>query len=192
MPEPDSRGMTISDWLIDVALLLVVFRQLREERLTLRTVLLPLALITWAGTAYLHDIPTAGNDLVLIAAFAGTGVVFGLAGGSITRVRYADGHIRIKATLGAAALWVVSMGFRLGFAVWSSHASGGASVARFSADHDITGGQAWVAALVLMAFGEVVFRLGVIVVRGLRTRARHQEPAPVSALARAGAAKEAA
>lgn len=113
--------MTISDWLIDVALLLVVFRQLREERLTLRTVLLPLALITWAGTAYLHDIPTAGNDLVLIGAFAGTGVALGLAGGSMTRVRYADGHIRVKATWGAAALWVVSMGFRLGFAVWSSH-----------------------------------------------------------------------
>ncbi|MDQ0764703.1 hypothetical protein QF027_007338 [Streptomyces canus] len=48
------------------------------------------------------------------------------------------------------------------------------------------------AALVLMAFGEVVFRLGVIVVRGLRTRAHHLEPAPVSALARAGAAKGAA
>ncbi|MET9459207.1 hypothetical protein ABZY05_29680 [Streptomyces canus] len=181
--------MTISDWLIDVALLLVVFRQLREERLTLRTVLLPLALITWAGTAYLHDIPTAGNDLVLIGALAGTGVALGLAGGSITRVRYTDGHIRVKATPGAAALWVVSMGFRLGFAVWSSHPSGGASVARFSADHDITGEQAWVAALVLMAFGEVVFRLGVIVVRGLRTRAHHQEPVPLSAFARSGAAK---
>ena len=87
------------------------------------------------------------------------------------------------------ALWVVSMGFRLGFAVRSSHPSGGASVARFSTDHDITGEQAWVAALVLMAFGEVVVRLGVIVVRGLRTRARHQRPAPASALARAGAAK---
>ncbi|MDQ0906839.1 hypothetical protein QFZ22_002824 [Streptomyces canus] len=107
--------MTISDWLIDVALLLVVLRQLREERLTLRTVLLPLALITWAGIAYLHDIPTAGNDLVLIGAFAGTGVALGLAAGSITRVRYADGHIRVKAALGAAALWVVGMGFRLGF-----------------------------------------------------------------------------
>ncbi|MFF7642587.1 hypothetical protein [Streptomyces canus] len=41
--------MTISDWLIDVALVLVVFRQLREERLTLRTILLPLALIVVRG-----------------------------------------------------------------------------------------------------------------------------------------------
>jgi hypothetical protein len=161
--------MTISDWLIDVALLLVVFRQLREERLTARTILLPLALIGWAAATYLYDIPTAGNDLVLIGAFAGTGVAFGLAGGLITRVRYADGHIRVRATLGAAALWV----FRLVFAIWSSHPSGMDHLARFSADHTITGEQAWVAALVLMAFGEVVVRLAVIVVRGrlLHTRA---------------------
>ncbi|MFK4101120.1 hypothetical protein ACI2L1_13785 [Streptomyces sp. NPDC019531] len=175
--------MTISDWLIDVALLLVVFRQLREERLTLRTVLLPLALITWTGATYLHHIPTAGNDPLLIGLFAGIGVAFGLAGGLITRVRFADGHIRVRATLGAAALWVVSMGFRLGFAVWSSHPSGGAAVARFSADHDITSGQAWVAALVLMAFGEVIVRLGVIVVRGLRIRTRHQGAPALSAVA---------
>ncbi|MET7730529.1 hypothetical protein ABZT02_04110 [Streptomyces sp. NPDC005402] len=168
--------MTISDWLIDLALLLVVFRQLREEKLTLRTILLPLVLIGWAAATYLHDIPTAGNDPVLIGAFAGTGVAFGLAGGLITRVRYADGHIRVKATLGAAALWVISMGFRLGFAVWSSRLSGAEHVARFSVDHDLTGEQAWVAALVLMAFGEVVVRLALIVVRGrvLQTRVSHQ------------------
>jgi hypothetical protein len=174
--------MTISDWLIDVALLLVVLRQLREERLTLRTILLPLALIGWAAATYLHDIPTAGDDTVLIGVFTGTGVAFGLAGGLITRVRHADGQIRGRATLGAAALWVISMGFRLGFAVWSSHPSGAEHMARFSVDHDITGAQAWVAALVLMAFGEVVARLAVIVVRGhtLRTRvgrqARHTLP----------------
>ncbi|NEA97881.1 hypothetical protein [Streptomyces sp. SID13726] len=175
--------MTISDWLIDVALLLVVFRQLREERLTLRTVLLPLGLITWAGTTYLHHIPTAGHDPLLIGLFAGIGIAFGLVGGLITRVRFAEGHIRVKATLGAAALWVVSMGFRLGFAVWSSHPSGAAHVARFSVDHQITSEQAWVAALILMAFGEVIVRLGVIVLRGLRIRAQHQGPAPVSATA---------
>jgi hypothetical protein len=168
--------MTISDRLIDVALILVVFRQLREERLRLRTILLPLALIGWVAVTYLHDIPTAGNDPVLIGAFAGSGVAFGLAGGLITRVRCVDGHIRVRATPGAAALWVISMGFRLGFAVWSSHPSGMEHVARFSADHDISGGQAWVAALVLMAFGEVVVRLALIVVRGraLQAHVSHQ------------------
>jgi hypothetical protein len=94
---------------------------------------------------------------VLISAFTGTGVAFGLAGGLITGVRHADGHIRVRAT-------------------------GAEHTARFSVGHDITGAQAWVAALVLMAFGEVVACLAVIVVRGrtLRTRAglqaRHMLP----------------
>jgi hypothetical protein len=88
---------------------------------------------------------------VLIGAFAGTGVAFGLAGGLITRVRCVDGHIRVRATSGAVALWVISMGFRLGFAVWS-------------------------AALVLMALGEVVVRLVLVVVRGhaLQAHVSHQ------------------
>jgi hypothetical protein len=182
-------AMTTTDWVIDIVLVLIVFRQMREERLTVRTVLLPLAIISWAAATYLHHIPTAGNDLLLAGLFAAVGVVFGLAGGLLTRVRLADGHVRIRASVSAAALWVASMGFRLGFAVWSSHSSGASHVAHFSAAHDITSGQAWVVALILMAFGEVVVRLGTIVVRGqlLLGRAKRdgsaapaQQPRPVA------------
>ncbi|MBS2545940.1 hypothetical protein KGQ19_03575 [Catenulispora sp. NL8] len=157
--------MTTTDWIIDIALVLIVFRQLREERIGKATFIVPLAMITFAAKNYLHAIPTAGNDLILIAAMAGVGAVFGLFGGLLTRVRSLDGHVHIKATASAAALWVTSMGFRLGFAVWSTHATGAAQLTRFSAAHHITSGQAWVDALILMAFGEVVVRLGVI---GLR------------------------
>ncbi|MER7838471.1 hypothetical protein ABTY98_21925 [Streptomyces sp. NPDC096040] len=166
--------MTISDWIIDVALILVVIRQMREERLTAFRLLLPLGLVTWVATSYLHEIPTAGNDLVLMATFAGIGVACGVAGGLLTRVRYADGHVRVKATVGAAALWVLSMGFRLAFAIWTSHSSGATHIARFSTTHDITSEQAWVAALVLMAVSEVVIRLGIIVVRGQTLRGRER------------------
>lgn len=158
--------MTTTDWILDIVLVLIVFRQLREERLTARTVLLPLAIIGWAAATYLHHMPTAGNDLLLAGVFAAAGIVFGLLGGLLTRVRLADGQVRIRASWGAAALWVASMGFRLGFAVWSSHPSGAAHVVRFSAAHHVTSAQAWVVALILMAFGEVVVRLGTIVVRG--------------------------
>jgi hypothetical protein len=180
-------AMTTTDWIIDIVLVLIVFRQMREERLTVRTVLLPLAIISWAAATYLHHIPTAGNDLLLAGVFAAVGIAFGLLGGLLTRVRLADGHVRIRASVGAAALWVVSMGFRLGFAVWSSHPSGEAHVAHFSAAHDITSAQAWVVALILMAFGEVVVRLGTIVLRGQRlpgrakregTAASEQRPRP--------------
>ena len=164
--------MTTTDWFIDIALLLIVLRQMREERLTTRTILLPLGMIAWAAGNYLTNIPTAGNDVPLAVIFAATGVVFGVAGGLLTRVRYAGGHVLIKASRGAAALWIISMGFRLGFAVWSTHPSGAAHLTSFSAAHDVTGGQAWVVALLLMAVGEVVVRLGTIIIRGRLLQAR--------------------
>jgi hypothetical protein len=164
--------MTTTDWIIDIALVLIVFRQLREERLTARTILLPVALMSWAGFTYLKSVPTAGHDLVLIGLLTAVGLVFGLFGGRLTRVRFQAGHVYIKATLSAAALWVVSMGLRMAFAVWSSYGSGASHIASFSAGHDITSSQAWVTALILMAFGEVIVRLGTIVIRGQLLTAR--------------------
>jgi hypothetical protein len=133
--------------------------------------------MSYAGFHYLHSIPTAGNDLVLIGLLTAVGVVFGLISGLLTRVRYGFGNVYIKATVGAAALWVVSMGFRMGFAVWSSYGSGVSHLTSFSAAHDITSGQAWVTALILMAFGEVVVRLGTIIIRGQLASARGAQTA---------------
>jgi hypothetical protein len=164
--------MTATDWIIDIGLILIVFRQLREVRLTIRTLVLPLVLMGWAGSTYLHSVPTAGNDLLLIGTLAGVGVVFGLASGLLTRVRYRAGNVYIRTTAGAAALWVVSMGFRMAFAVWSTYGSGASHIASFSAARDITSGQAWVTALIFMAFGEVIVRLCTIVIRGQRLTAR--------------------
>jgi hypothetical protein len=168
--------MTTTDWIIDIALVLIVFRQLREEAISKKTFIIPLAMITFAAKNYLHSIPTAGNDLVLIGLFTAVGVVFGLAGGLLTQVRTLQGRVHIKATPGAAALWVASMGFRLGFAVWSTHPSGAAHLTSFSASHHITTGQAWVTALILMAFAEVVIRLGTI---GLRAWTLSTRPAQI-------------
>lgn len=158
--------MTLTNWIIDIALLVIVFRQMREERLTARTILVPVALMAWAGLNYLHGVPTAGNDLTLIVLLAAVGIVFGLFGGLLTRVRSKSGNVYIKATLPAVALWVISMGFRMGLDVWSSYGSGVQHLASFSAAHQITSREAWTTALVLMAFGEVIVRIGTIVLRG--------------------------
>jgi hypothetical protein len=165
--------MTLTDWIIDIALILIVFRQLREERLTIRTILLPLILMGWAGATYLHGVPTAGNDVLLMTVLALVGAVFGLLGGLLTRVRYHDGAVRIKATASAAGLWVISMGARMAFAVWSTYPSGIAHIGQFSVAHDITSGQAWVTALILMAFGEVIVRMGIILIRGQVLSSQH-------------------
>lgn len=167
--------MTTTEWITDIALVLVVFRQLREGRLDLRSFLIPLGIVSFVAYTYLDTIPTAGNDLVLIGALMAVGAVLGIAGGVYTRIRSAGGHLLIKAGAVSAALWVLGMGARMGFQVWVGH-GGSDDVARFSITHHITSDQAWVAAFVLMALTEVVTRLATIFVRS--RIAAHIQPAP--------------
>ncbi|MFI0722348.1 hypothetical protein [Streptomyces sp. NPDC021224] len=157
--------MTTTEWITDIALLLVVFRQLREGRLDLRTFLIPLGIVAFVAHAYLGSVPTGGNDLVLIGALVGAGAVLGVAGGVYTRVRTSGEHVLIKAGAVSAILWVLGMGARMGFQLWTEHGGGADDVARFSVAHHITSDQAWVAAFVLMALTEVVTRLATIFVR---------------------------
>ena|SRR5690242_3412136 len=168
--------MTFSDYLLDIALIAVVFRQVRESRFSPKMMLLPLVICGVVASQYLHGIPTAHNDLFLIAGFAAVGMAFGAISGLATRVRVgADGHPLVKAGWIAAGTWVVSMGFRFGFSLWVSH-GGGPDLMRFSADHGITSGEAWTAALILMAIGEVVVRTGLIWMRTAHIQQSAEEP----------------
>jgi len=177
--------MTTTEWITDIALILVVFRQLREGRLDLKTFLIPLGIVAFVANAYLDSVPTGGNDLILIGALMGAGAVLGVAGGIYTRVRIAGEHVLIKAGAVSAILWVLGMGARMGFQLWTEH-GGADDVARFSLVHHITSDQAWVAAFVLMALTEVVTRLATIFVRsrmltaGRRARAGRSTPAEKS------------
>ncbi|MFG3281305.1 hypothetical protein [Streptomyces sp. NPDC048111] len=157
--------MTTTEWITDIALLLVVFRQLREGRLDHKTFLIPLGIVAFVAYSYLDSIPTDGNDLVLIGVLMGIGAVLGIAGGAYTRIRALDGHLLIKAGLVSAILWVVGMGARMGFQIWVEHAGGADDVMRFSLAHHITSNEAWVSAFVLMAVTEVVTRVATIYVR---------------------------
>ncbi|MFF4983839.1 hypothetical protein ACFY3O_27785 [Streptomyces sp. NPDC001046] len=169
--------MTLTDWLVDIALVLIVFRQLREGRLGPKSYLIPLSLVTFFASQYLRGLPTDGNDLVLVGVLMGAGAALGIAGGVFTRIRSLDGHLMIKAGVVSAVLWVVGMGARLGFQLWVDH-GGADDVARFSAEHQITSQQAWVTALLLMAVTEVVTRLATIFVRS-RGADRTAQPKPM-------------
>ena len=157
--------MTTTDWITDIALVLVVFRQLREGRLDLKSFLIPLGIVAFVAYSYLDPIPTAGNDLVLIGVLMSVGAALGVAGGIYTRIRTVGEHVLIKAGAVSAILWVLGMGARMGFQLWVEHGGGADDVARFSITHHITSDQAWVAAFVLMALTEVVTRVATIFVR---------------------------
>jgi hypothetical protein len=168
--------MTLSDYILDTVLVLLVVRQIRESRWDRRAVLLPLGITAFVGHSYLHTVPTGGANLWLVAGLTMLGAVFGTVSALTTRVRTDGGrYALVRASWIAAGTWVLSMGGRFAFALWASH-GGGPTLARFTVHHHLSG-DVWVAALVLMALAEVVTRVGLVSYRAHRAVAR-QSAAP--------------
>lgn len=161
--------MSIFDYLLNGLLIALVVVQLRGRRVTLRSLVLPIAVVTWAALSYLRAVPAQGNDLLLVLLGAGVGLALGAGAGIATRVIGRAGQPFAKATVLAAILWVLGVGSRLAFELFTSHGGQGA-VARFSAAHQITAASAWVDCLVLMALAEVVSRTAVIALKSWRVR----------------------
>jgi hypothetical protein len=166
--------MNTTDYVIDILLIAVIFRQVRPHQLTLSNAALPLVLVVVAGGLYLGPVTIKGNDLALIIILMVAGAVLGLVSGLADRI-WQDKAGRLLARAGAlsVAAWVLGMGFRFWFAYYANH-SGASAVARFSREHDLSGSNIWTTALVLMAFGQVLARLGALQVRRLSSSTRSE------------------
>ncbi len=161
----DTGVMTTTDYLVNALFIGLVVLQVRGKRLTTFSLLVPLAVMAGVAHTYLHGIPTAGDNLVLVVFGAAVGLMLGVGCGMATAVfRDARGDPFAKAGLVAAVLWVLGIGARLAFTLYASHGGQGA-IERFSVAHHITSGQAWVACLILMAAAEVAGRTVVLAVR---------------------------
>ena len=162
--------MTFTDYLIDISLIALVVLQVRGRRLTTRTLLLPLAIVGYVAFTYLRGVPTAGNDLFLVAGCAALGAALGGLSGIFTSVYPdRDGVPMAKAGLIAATLWVLGTGARLAFQLYATH-GGGSAIGRFSVSHSITSVSAWTSALILMALCEAMFRTGILAWRATAVR----------------------
>jgi hypothetical protein len=160
--------MTTSEYLINAAFVLLVLRQARERRLDLRSFLVPLVILFLVARQYVHSLPTAGNDLVLVLALASVGLTLGILSGLATRVRAAgDGVALARVGWVAGVLLVAGIGARMVFAFAITHGAEPA-VRSFSLSHQI-GAAAWPVALVSMAVFEVVTRLVIVQLRGRRS-----------------------
>lgn len=160
--------MSAADYVIDILLVAIVLRQLRARPLTARSVLLPAVLLAFAGSEYLRSFPTAGNDLLLIVVLILVGAVLGLVSGLSTKVWRTSTSVMCQAGVVAATAWILGMGFRFAFDVWAHSASGDRWLFRFSAHHSITSVTAFVTAFVMMAFAQVIVRVGILQARRLR------------------------
>ena len=157
--------MTTTDYLINAAFLLLVARSARERELDRRSILVSLGILVYVAHLYLHSIPTAGNDLVLIGALASVGLALGTAAGFATHVRAGENGVPV-AGVGwlAGALLVAGICSRIVFEV-AVNSGLRPDVANFSIANHITAA-AWPAALVLLAILEVTTRLVITQLRG--------------------------
>ena len=160
-------AMTTTDYLINAVFVLIVLRQARERELDRRSVIIPLAVLAYVAQLYVRSIPTAGNDLVLVAALGTVGLTLGVASGLATHVRAGEnGLARRTGRLDrrrAVDRWDrLADGVRVRDPPRRRHA-----VASFSMAHQI-GAAAWPVALVLMALLEVGTRIAIVQLRGRR------------------------
>jgi hypothetical protein len=162
------------DYILDAVLVATIFLQFRGRRLTVRNLLLPVAIVVYFLVAYLKGVPTAGNDLYLILGGVALGLIFGVGAGAFTRVYHGEKGIYAKAGLLAAAFWTTGVVLRTAFSLYAS--DGGASadrvIGRLMHSWNITTSNAIVACLLLMVLVEVGSRQLIVGLRYLRLRNR--------------------
>jgi hypothetical protein len=147
--------MSTTNYLIDSALVLLVLLQIKERPLTTKALIRPMVIVGIAVVSYLHGIPTAGNDLVLVGVLGMLGLLIGIASGQTVQMRRgANGEVLARARWLSGFFWVLGMGSRFAFLIWISH-GGAATIGHFSAQHSITSSEAWTVALLAMAVFEV-------------------------------------
>jgi hypothetical protein len=159
--------MTTTDYILNAVFVFFVLRQTRERALDARSVIAPLIVVFFVASSYVHSIPTAGNDLVLLGALSAVGMTLGILGGLATHLRL-DSNRQALARVGwiAGGLLLLGLLARMGFALAVSNGAEHA-IASFSIANQI-GSAAWPPALVAMALLEVVVRIAVVQVRARR------------------------
>lgn len=160
--------MSTTDYLIDIALILIILLRIKEQPLTRHKLVRPFIFVGIAIAVYLDGVPTAGNDLPLILTFALVGAAIGSLSGLTMRFRRGpSGEALASAGPAAVFFWVLGMGARMAFIIWETH-SGAGTVTRFSVEHHITSAEAWTAAILAMAVAEICFATILQVVRARR------------------------
>jgi hypothetical protein len=87
----EDGAMITTDYLINAVFVFVVLRQARERKVDARSFLAPMAVVLYVGHVYVHSVPTAGNDLMLVGLLACVGLTLGVFGGFATHIRISGG-----------------------------------------------------------------------------------------------------
>ena len=150
--------MTTLDYVLSLAGLAVMLNVMREGELSGRRLCRSLVIAAILAINFLHEVPTAGADGVLVALGVLAGAACAVVGALATRLDLRpDGTVIARAGVVAYAVTIVAFGGRMGFAFAATHGLG-PSIGRFSASVGITSQSAWVASLVLMMVTDIAVR----------------------------------
>ncbi len=136
--------------------------------------------LPWSNGAGAGDnVPTQGNDLVVVAGGVFLGLVFGVGAGSFTRVFAAERGIYAKAGPLAATFWTVGVVLRTAFSLYATYGGAGADrrIGHLMHSLSVTSSNAIVACLLLMVLVEVGSRQLIVGARYLRLRGKMSAPA---------------
>ena len=127
-PLPDTACMTLTDYLLNAALISLVVLQIRGHKVTVVRLLTPVVLTIWGASQFLQAVPTSGGDVALEGCLVAVGCVLGVLAGLATGIhREGDGAVARAGGI-AAILWVVGIGARVGFSLWVTHGGAGGRV----------------------------------------------------------------
>ena len=79
---PTLSLMTITEYLLNIALVGLVIVQIRGHKITVARLLVPVVMTVWFASQILHAIPTTGNDVVLEASLGPGGRHLGCGSGA--------------------------------------------------------------------------------------------------------------
>jgi hypothetical protein len=156
--------MPASAWIINLVVLGVVLEaDLGRRKITWYRLARPVIVAGAIVIYYLTRTPVAtrSGGLAFELALAALGIVLGLAAGMIFRIFREGGTAWSQAGIGYAALWILVIAARLGFAYATSHSH---SLQVWLGTHHITS-DAVTDALIFMAVGMLLFRTGTLRLR---------------------------
>jgi hypothetical protein len=156
--------MSASVWIINLVVLGVVLEaDLGRRKITWFRLARPVVVAGAIVAYYLAKTPvaTVGNGLRFEVGLAALGIVLGLAAGMVFRVFRDHDFAWSQAGIGYAALWIVIIGARIGFAEATSHSR---SLQVWLGTHHIAS-DAITDALIFMAVGMLLLRTASLRVR---------------------------
>jgi hypothetical protein len=155
--------MPASVWIINLVVLTAVLEaDLGRRKITWFRLARPVVLAGIIISFYLKGVTGTGGALAMELGLAALGTLLGVAAGAVFRVyRRPDGAAASRAGAGYAALWVLVIGARIGFAYATNHSH---SLQVWLGTHHITPA-ALTDSLIFMAAGMLLARTVILLAR---------------------------